>query len=85
MSMPAQLTSIIDFRDFISKSLSVRPGRFSLSYRGERPTAAGVERIRLTARNHACKIAGGGSRKGSKGNAVRVHLVHATPRLPPQL
>jgi hypothetical protein len=32
------------------------------------------------------KIGVGGSRKGSKGNAVRVYIfVSATPRLPPQL
>jgi hypothetical protein len=30
-------------------------------------------------------IAGGGSRKGSKGNAVRAHELRAMPRLPPQL
>jgi hypothetical protein len=39
---------------------------------------------RLTARGALCKIADGGSRKGSKGNAVRV-LGHVMPRLPPQL
>jgi hypothetical protein len=41
--------------------------------------------FRLTLITAIAKIGFGGSRKGSKGNAVRVHLLHATPRLPPQL
>jgi hypothetical protein len=43
------------------------------------------ERKRLTVFAIACKIASGGSRKGSKGNAVRAQLLRAMPRLPPQL
>jgi hypothetical protein len=39
----------------------------------------------LTARGALFKIAPGGSRKGSKGNAVRVLEKHVMPRLPPQL
>jgi len=38
----------------------------------------------LTRRDPDATLLAGGSRKGSKGNAVRV-LQHAMPRLPPQL
>jgi hypothetical protein len=40
---------------------------------------------RLTARGTVFKIIDGGSRKGSKGNAVHVLEKHVMPRLPPQL
>jgi hypothetical protein len=49
-----------------------------------RPALPGLERIRLTALSLICDINDGGSRKGSKGNAVRARK-HTTPRLPPQL
>jgi hypothetical protein len=39
----------------------------------------------LTVRGTVFKIANGGSRKGSKGNAVHVLEKHVMPRLPPQL
>jgi hypothetical protein len=39
----------------------------------------------LTVRGTLCKIDDGGSRKGSKGNAVRVLEKRVMPRLPPQL
>jgi len=39
----------------------------------------------LTVRGTVFKIADGGSRKGSKGNAVHVLEKHVMPRLPPQL
>jgi hypothetical protein len=47
-------------------------------------TRENSQRHGLTACGTLFNIAGGGSRKGSKGNAVRVFR-HAMPRLPPQL
>jgi hypothetical protein len=45
-------------------------------------SAAGL--VFLTRQDPDATLPAGGSRKGSKGNAVRV-LPHAMPRLPPQL
>jgi hypothetical protein len=48
-------------------------------------TRKNSQRLGLTARGTLFKIADGGSRKGSKGNAVHVLEKHIMPRLPPQL
>jgi hypothetical protein len=48
-------------------------------------TRKNSQRRGLTVRGSLFKIDHGGSRKGSKGNAVRVLEKHVMPRLPPQL
>src|SRR5580698_6638770 len=53
-----------------------------------RETASGLSDAitsRLTTATPLSKLDNGGSRKGSKGNAVREQSLLTTPRLPPQL